>query len=128
VKVIPEDFFDDEVSRENFLRPSFVSLLRNAREESQHLPSHLTEEVEKFSRAVTRRFRGLNLESAIQEEEMDEAPCVVPLEEVTRALGDFTIITTEDMTATAAEPKSRWPGTPMKQQSVMETVPEEAEQ
>ena len=129
VKVIPEDFFEDEVSRENFLRPSFVSLLRNAREEAEHLPSSLRDEVERFSRAVARRFRGLDLESAIEEEEMDEAPCVVPIEDVHRALGEMSLtegLTDEGIVVEAK--KTGWHSPPVSRCFVMETVPEETEQ
>lgn len=85
VKMISEDFFEDEISKEAFLKPAFVSLVRNVREE-WGVSDELREHVDRFARLMEKRFKGLSFDQEIEAVEEDEAPTVVPLDEIERIM------------------------------------------
>lgn len=90
IKMIQEDFFEDEICKDSFLRPAFVSLVRNVREE-WGVSEELVQQVERFAKLMEKRFKGLCFDDEISAVEEEEGPTVVPLEEVEKAMGGATL-------------------------------------
>ena len=73
----PEDFFQDELSADNFVRRALVSLATHAHDAQPPLAAPLAEQLSRLFRFVRERF-GLDIERLRDDElEDDEAPTIV---------------------------------------------------
>jgi A1 cistron-splicing factor AAR2 len=91
VKVIPDDFFEDEAHEGSFLAPALARLVGNVRSRPG-LAEELCDHVDRFVKLMKKRFRGLDLDEEALQEDEDEKPVVVPIDEVERAMRVLTTI------------------------------------